>query len=103
MRLESHHSLRDWSPNPNNIANDTQTNRVLLSDHFCYFGAGAHEIPVGVRTQGIEDIVAGRGYKVNFEADLVAQFVEWVEQLGEMGAIGMPREWLRRGGLRAGI
>ncbi len=45
QQLNSHHSYPDGSPNPHNVANDTQTNAVLISDYFFYFGASAIEIP----------------------------------------------------------
>lgn len=41
----SHHSFSDGKANPHNVQNDTKTNRVLVSDHFYYFGAGAIVIP----------------------------------------------------------
>lgn len=41
----SHHSFPDGKPNPHNVLNDTQTNRVLVSNHFYYFGAAAIVIP----------------------------------------------------------
>jgi hypothetical protein len=46
---DSHHSRPDGSPDASNIATDTQTNRVLVSEHFTYFGASAPSIPVNVQ------------------------------------------------------
>lgn len=45
QQLNSHHSYADGTPNMHNITNDTKTNKVLLSDHFYYFGSTAIEIP----------------------------------------------------------
>jgi hypothetical protein len=45
QQLNSHHSFPDGSPNPHNIKNDTQTDVVLISDYFFYFGANAVVIP----------------------------------------------------------
>ena len=45
---DSHHSRPDGSPDASNIATDTQTNRVLVSEHFTYFGASAPAIPAYV-------------------------------------------------------
>ncbi len=101
LQLDSHHSLADGSPNPANVSNDTQTNRVLLSKRFAYFGGNGPEIPAEVRTRGAEDVLAGRGYKVNFSDELMARFVDWFEQLDITGAIGRPHEWLKGGALRA--
>lgn len=44
-QLNSHHSHPDGSPNIHNVRNDTQTDAVLVSDYFFYFGATAIEIP----------------------------------------------------------
>jgi hypothetical protein len=54
-QANSHHSLPDGSPNVHNIRNDTQTNSVLVSNYFFYFGAGAVEVPC--------DILQEIGYK----------------------------------------
>lgn len=45
---DSHHSQPDGSADASNIATDTQTNRVLVSEHFTYFGASAPSIPGNV-------------------------------------------------------
>ena len=45
QQLNSHHSFPDGSPNPHNIKNDTQTDVVLISNYFFYFGASAVVIP----------------------------------------------------------
>jgi Nucleotide modification associated domain 2 len=48
QQLNSHHSYPDGSPNPDNVKNDTQTNAVLVSEYFFYFGAAAIEIPTDI-------------------------------------------------------
>ncbi|MBN9075059.1 MAG: hypothetical protein BGN87_23335 [Rhizobiales bacterium 65-79] len=48
---DSHHSQIDGSPEPSNIKNDTQTNRVLLSRNFYYFGDAAPVAPEGILGQ----------------------------------------------------
>jgi hypothetical protein len=48
QQMNSHHSYPDGSPNPHNVKNDTQTNAVLVSEYFFYFGAAAIEIPAGI-------------------------------------------------------
>lgn len=55
QQLNSHHSYPNGFPNPHNVANDTQTNAVLISDYYFYFGAAAIEIP--------PDILQGMNYK----------------------------------------
>lgn len=45
MQLNSHHSHPDGNSNIHNVENDTQTDAVLVSNYFFYFGAAAIEIP----------------------------------------------------------
>lgn len=45
VQEDSHHSQIDGNPEPSNIKNDTQTNRVLVSRWFYYFGDAAPEVP----------------------------------------------------------
>lgn len=44
-QADSHHSNFDGTVNPHNLKNDTQTNKVLLSEHFFYFGKDAPRVP----------------------------------------------------------
>lgn len=55
LQLDSHHSHPDGSPNIHNIRNDTQSDAVLVSNHFFYFGSAAVEIP--------EPILQNLGYR----------------------------------------
>lgn len=45
---DSHHSLSHGQPNLHNLRNDTQTNRVLISSYFFYFGKVAPVIPAEI-------------------------------------------------------
>lgn len=101
-QLDSHHSLQNGSPNPENIDNDTVPDRLLLSDHFTYFGEAAPEIPAHVRTYAGQDLCAIRLYKVNFDPGHVAAFVDWFEGLAITGLQGRPYEWRQNGALRRG-
>jgi hypothetical protein len=100
LQLDSHHSLQDGSMNPENVGRDTEPNRLLLSNHFVYFGAAAPEIPPTVRFCGEEDVCALRHYKVNFSEEHVGRIVDWIEGLGVCGLEGKPSEWLKNGALR---
>ncbi|MCK2148603.1 hypothetical protein MYE70_05940 [Marinobacter alexandrii] len=45
IQEDSHHSNSDGSPNPHNIKRDTSnTDQVLISEHFLYFGSDAVSI-----------------------------------------------------------
>ena len=45
VQEDSHHSSADGTPNADNLAKDTASDNVLISDHFCYFGKSAPPIP----------------------------------------------------------
>lgn len=45
LQANSHHSHEDGSVNMHNVENDTQSNYVLLSKYFYYFGQSAPELP----------------------------------------------------------
>lgn len=48
VQEDSHHSRPDGTPDASNIATDTQTDRVLISRDFTYFGASAPSIPAQI-------------------------------------------------------
>jgi hypothetical protein len=93
IQENSHHSFRDGSPNPHNIANDTQTNRVLVGNEFIYWGGTGPAILKRFREWAGYDISAGRGHKTNFPARMRDAFVEWTRSLGLRGCVGVPGEW----------
>lgn len=73
-QANSHHSYPDGSPNPSNIETDTRANKVLLSEHFIYFGSAAEEVPEGVLTEvGYTNARGYRRYKLS-DADAM---IKW--------------------------
>lgn len=89
----SHHSLKDGSPNPDNVRHDTQTDRVLVSDDFTYWGGDGPAIPPRFRDWEGFDICANRGHKCQFPDDLVTAFTEWLATMWGPGYVGRPAEW----------
>ena len=89
----SHHSLSDGSPNVLNIVHDTQTDRVLISDDFTYWGAAGPEIPARFRGWNGFDVCAVRGHKCRFPTDLIDAFVAWLGTVWGPGYLGRPVEW----------
>ena len=90
----SHHSLHDGSANPENVQHDTRTDRLLVSDHFVYWGGEGPAIPAEYRDWNGADVSLGRqGHRCKFPEDLVAQFVDWLEGLGMSGYVGRPERW----------
>jgi hypothetical protein len=90
LQENSHHSLPDGSPNPRNIANDTQTNRVLASSDFAYWGGEGRVFP-----QEFSELYAGRGHHTNFRDGFEDEFVKWFRGLGAEGYLGDPLDWRR--------
>ncbi|MGH2383333.1 MAG: hypothetical protein ACRDG7_19230, partial [Candidatus Limnocylindria bacterium] len=87
----SHHSMRDGTANPVNVDHDTRTDRVLISDHFAYWGGAGPEIPADFRDWDGIDLSLGRqGHRCNFPDELAAQVVSWLEQMGMNGYEGRP-------------
>ncbi|SRR6266446_6327599 len=89
----SHHSFSDGRPNPHNIANDTQTDRMLIGVDFVYWGRSGPSIPERFCRSHF-NVCAHRGHKCRFlnEAD-VRRFIEWIRSLDTTGYAGIPGEW----------
>lgn len=95
QQLDSHHSYPGGTPNPHNIEHDTQSDRVLISEDFAYWGGSGPKIPSRFRNyQGI-DICAHRGYKNKFPPSMCEEFVAWFYSLEKKGFIGPPTDWTR--------
>ena len=90
---DSHHSYPCGVPNVRNIRNDTQTDRVLLSKDYAYWGGLGPEIPSQFRNYDGCDICAGRGHKCRFPKGLVQNFVTWFRSLAANGYRGAPLDW----------
>lgn len=83
-QLDSHHSYPDGSPNPSNIKNDTQTNAVLISKHFYYFGAAAPLIPTEIlESLGYKN---GRNHRV-FELEKCQTLISFLASLSKLNRI----------------
>ncbi len=92
---DSHHSYKGGRPNRYNIHNDTQTDRILLSTDFAYWGGSGPEVPPKFRNYDGFDICAGRNYKSQFPEGLVNEFIAWFRSLGVDGYQGAPLDWSR--------
>lgn len=93
IQEDSHHSLPNGQPNPNNVSHDTQTNRVLIGTEFVYWGAEGPLVPKRFRQYKGFDLCANRGHKCNFPDDLVNAFLSWVQSLGANGYVSRPAEF----------
>ncbi len=95
QQADSHHSYADGTPNRRNIANDTQTDRMLISDDFIYWGGSGPAIPKRFRTFDGLDICGKRNYKNSFPIKMVNAFIAWLRSLGDRGYCGDPLDWVR--------
>ena len=93
IQENSHHSLNDGSPNQRNVANDTQTDRMLIGFDFVYWGRLGPLIPRQFRLPKF-DVRTRRGYKCRFSNDkLVEAFIQWIRSTNATGYTGTPGEW----------
>lgn len=90
IQIASHHSQEDGSINYLNVATDTKTDSILISDHFYYFGQNGVIIPNDLS----EIIKKGPGHKYiknalhgRFLVDFLAEY--------SLGLNGSPFEWTK--------
>jgi hypothetical protein len=74
-QADSHHTNPDGSVNLHNLRVDTKSDKVLLSEHFFYFGTEAPVVPIAL----LEDIgfKNQRSYRV-FDTDACSNLIEWL-------------------------
>ncbi|MGJ4859500.1 hypothetical protein ACN6KF_005527 [Labrys sp. La1] len=77
VQEDSHHSQIDGRPEPSNIQNDTQTDRVLISRNFFYFGEAAPALPKKILDQLKYN--NGRGHR-KFTVDQAQPLLHWIQK-----------------------
>lgn len=95
QQTDSHHSFSDGTPNKRNIVNDTQTDRMLISDDYIYWGGSGPSIPKRFRNFDGLDICGKRNHKNGFPEKMVYEFTAWLRSLGAHGYCGDPLDWVR--------
>ena len=90
VQIASHHSNEDGSINELNVATDTKTESILISEHFYYFGVNAVIIPENLR----KIIKVGPGHKY-VNSDLHDDFLINFLSEYDLGINGSPLEWTR--------
>ncbi|HEY6325385.1 MAG TPA: hypothetical protein VIW73_02570 [Candidatus Cybelea sp.] len=89
VQEDSHHSRGDGTAFGINKDHDTQTDRVLISDDFVYFGGSAIALPP--RFRGANRLrKKGQGHRSNFTNAYVERVVVWLRSLGVWGFRGRP-------------
>lgn len=94
-QVDSHHSFRGGIPNIDNIINDTQTDRVLISEDYSYWGGEGPLIPDHLRNYEGVDICAGRNHKSLFPTLLIDAFITWHRSMGARRYNGHPIDWTK--------
>ncbi|MGH7982219.1 MAG: hypothetical protein ACREFF_03620 [Candidatus Udaeobacter sp.] len=75
QQADSHHSKPDGSPNPLNVQNDTKSDRVLISEHFLYFGREAPLVPAELLSA--TSFVNRQGHR-RFDDEASKKLIEWL-------------------------
>lgn len=75
-QADSHHSKADGTINQDNLERDTQSDKVLISNHFFYFGEEAPSIP--------QKFLSDIGYTNHighskFDLEACAALIDWLE------------------------
>lgn len=79
LQENSVHSRLDGGQDALNTRHDTQTDRILFSDKFFYFGASAPAVPPAMLKQiGFKN---GRGHR-KYDLKKCGSFLAWVEKQG---------------------
>jgi hypothetical protein len=95
-QLDSFHSNADGSPKLEHIRRDTGVDRVLISNHFIYFGGRGPEIPQRFRNHnGLDICKTGVGHKTITDGTLVQKFLEWVESKAHIKYVDSPTDWVK--------
>ena len=77
LQEDSHHSQPNGTPDPHNVDHDTQTDRVLISEHFYYFGHSAPLVPDKIlQEMGYRN---ARSHRV-FALETATPLISWLEQ-----------------------
>lgn len=101
LQRDSFHTAADGSLQTNHVTRDTGVDRVLISDHFVYFGGEGPRIPATLKTKDGRPLTkSGIGRYVFDDPAFIAKVETWVTSVGDPGFQGPPFEWLdlrRRG------
>ena len=93
-QLDSHHSYPRGIPNLKNIKNDTQTDRILLSTEYAYWGGSGPIIPHNFRNyDGLDICCLTQGHKSQCLKSLADDFVTWFRSIAVSGCLGSPLDW----------
>ncbi len=92
IQEDSHHSRSDGTAFKINKDHDLQTNRVLISNDFVYFGGSAIALPPPFC--GANRLwKTGQGHRANFSDEYVDNVISWLRSLSDWGCAGRPAQF----------
>lgn len=95
LQRDSFHTNADGTPNANHIARDTGVDRVLVSNHFVYFGGEGPRIPGALKAKDGRPLTkSNRSYYVFDDANFISKVETWITTVGNPGYQGPPFEWI---------
>ncbi|SDY97776.1 hypothetical protein SAMN05518854_103132 [Variovorax sp. YR266] len=95
VQENSHHSLDTGEPNVANLARDTNSDSVLISKNYVYWGGDAIPIPAHLMSGALGDSLypSARAHRSIFSTEFVQEVEQWFSALPMRGLQGMPRSW----------
>lgn len=90
IQEDSHHSRDNGKAFKVNLDHDTQTDRVLISDDFVYYGESAIKISAPFRNGANRLWKLGPGYKNSFSEAYIERFIDWMRSQSDWGREGLP-------------
>ena len=97
-QLNSYHSNANGVANIDHVTRDTRINRVLIAEHYCYFGKNGPTLPDVYGRDARNICHHGRNHskfsEINsLDKSLINDFVEWFNGIGELGFMSPPFDW----------
>jgi hypothetical protein len=87
----SHHSYPDGSINYHNLNRDTQSDSVIISSNFYYFGGSNLKIPGSLKNKVCRNMI---NHLTVDDQRVITRFLEWLRNRPEKGLIGYPRQFV---------
>ena len=84
----SQHSDTDCNACDSIMSKDLSVDRVLVGESFVYWGGDGPLLPLFAG----EPLFAGQGHKFKYRPEVVAEFLDWYDELGLQGVVGEPAD-----------
>ena len=98
IQSNSYHSKSNGTPNPDHVTRDTGINKILISEHYCYFGIDGPMLPELLGKDKKHICHHGRNHSKfsgsnDLDKLLINNFSIWFDELGELGFVNHPFDW----------